>query len=105
MAVERRLVSIGSSVRVSRDFCFTEETVDPMLRLTPDLNTRFLQTIDSVLVPAKFKLAWHYALGGRGVFLRIWTGVAAVVGPGGRGAGGGQGRILKALSPLARRRG
>ena len=61
--------------------------------LWPDLNTRFLQTIDYVGIPAKFKLAWHYALGGRGVFLRIWTGVAAVDGPGGRGTAGRHGRI------------
>src|SRR5271166_6381776 len=51
--------------------------------LLPDLNTRFLQTIDCVGVPAKFKVAWHYALGGRGVFGRIRSGVAAVDGPGG----------------------
>src|ERR1700686_353234 len=55
-------------------------------------------------IPAKFKLAWHYALGGRDVFVRIWTGVAAVDGPGGRGTAGRQWRILKTRSHLARRR-
>jgi hypothetical protein len=40
-------------------------------------------------IPAKFKLAWHYALGGRGVFVQIWMGVAAVDGLAGAGRQGG----------------
>ena len=54
--------------------------------LWPDLNTRFLQWIDWIGVSAKFKLAWHYAWGGRGGFERIWTGPAAGVGRDGRAA-------------------
>ena len=33
--------------------------------------------VDCVGVPAKFKSTWHYALGGRGVFGRVWAGAAA----------------------------
>src|ERR1700686_2154896 len=51
--------------------------------LWPDLNTRFLQTIDYVGNSGEIQVGVALRLGGRGVFFRIWTGGGAGGGPGG----------------------
>ncbi len=58
----------------------------------PDLNTSILQSVDCVDVSAKFRSAWHYAPGGRGVFGRVWVGRSAGGGLGGRAAAARHGR-------------
>ena len=47
------------------------------------------------MLASRFKLAWHYALAGRGVFGRISRGVVAVDGPGGAGRQGDMGAFEK----------
>jgi len=59
----------------------------------PDLNASFSQMVDCAGVSAKFKSARRHALGGRGVFGRVWVGRAAGGEPGGRAAAGRAGRV------------
>src|SRR5262245_27804129 len=70
----------------------------------PDLNTTILQVVGCAGVPAKFKSAWHYAWGGRGVFGRAWIGRAAADVRDGRAAAGRCERRGRGPRPRARRR-
>ena len=59
----------------------------------PDLNASFSQMVDCAGVSAKFKSARRHALGGRGVFGRVWVGRAAGGEPGARAAAGRAERV------------